>query len=183
MNGLTRRRLLGVIGAMGAAGLGGAAYVAWRTPDYPVNSAWRVLDGQAGAVLDRLARLWLPDGEGAFPSYTDLPVMVEFDRWLGFLTPPLRAQFLLGMRAFDYLAFVRGGNARPFGTLDDDAARAYIDAWMAASPEEKGLVTALRQVLHLSYWRQPASWPATGYQGPLYLRADIPSLGAAPLPA
>ncbi len=182
--GFSRRGFLQFVGASTALGLSGAAFVRARLPaaHFPAADAYRWLDPQTLLVLQRLAEIWLPRGDGEFVAYSSLPVWPQFDVWLGRLSTPLRESFLLGLKGFDYAAFVYGWHGEPFSALAPEPARRYIDRWFAGSSDQKALVGAMRQILHLSYWRFPQTWPATGYQGPLFLRTSIPALGTAPLP-
>ena len=180
--GISRRGFLAVAAAGGALAAGGLwlgqRIGAVRYPDSP----WPHLDARAQAVFVALGRLWLPADREAFPAPESLPVLRHIDHGLGHLDASLRGQVLSGMAAFEQAAVIYGWHGSVFSQLEADEARAYVRRWAGGLAPQRALVGGLRLLVVPAYWREPATWAATGYQGPLYRRAEIPALGDAPEP-
>lgn len=182
-DGITRRSLLKIVGSIGVLGLGGTAYVGSQLPnDYPDADHYKTINPHVLAVLTALAENWLPPVASGFPPFQQLPVFEHLDRGLTRLPAPSRELFLTGIAGFDYAAFAYGWHGKPFTELSPDKRAEYINRWFKGLPEQKALLSALRQLMLLSYWRESTTWPQTGYLGPKYLRGDIPALGDAPEP-
>ncbi len=182
-SGFSRRALLGVASAgvaLGAAGLVGKARL--DAAGYPA-SAWPVFSDRVAAVLQRLGSLWLPLGRGPFPHPEELPYMDALAQAWAALPDALQEQLNLATEALEVAALVYGWHGRVFSGLSDAQAHAYLRRWATGATAQRALIAAFRQLVAVSYWRHPQSWPATGYPGPLHLRAELPALGDAPEPA
>lgn len=180
--GFSRRAFLGVAAAgtaLGAAGLVGKARL--DAADYPA-SAWPAFSDRVAAVLQRLAQLWLPVSRDAFPHPDELPTMDALAQAWAALPPALQSQLNLATEALEVAALVYGWHGRVFSQLDDADARAYLQRWARGATAQRALIAAFRQLVGVSYWRHPDTWPATGYPGPLHQRAELPALGDAPEP-
>lgn len=133
-------------------------------------------------VFHRLMLVSLPvDGTGLAPL-ADIPVMQTLD---AALLSGMKPHELAGLKAGVAL-FEDGPKARhgkPFSQLPDKDAAAFCDAWADdADPLKRGLVTALKKLVALSYWANPPTWAALGYDGPVSDRWELKSIGNAPMP-
>lgn len=171
---LSRRRLL-----QGAAL--GAAAVAACTPATEVTAPG-ALDAAERAIFTRLIAVLLPVKEFGFAPVSSVPVMENIDRLIRRLNPKIRKDFGAGLMLFDYGAVVIGWNFTRFSKLSDAAAEAYCARWQSGGEIQRGLFGALKQIVGMSYWREPATWPAIGYEGPVTARYGLPRLGDAPPP-
>ncbi len=181
-SGFSRRAFLGVAAAgaaVGAAALVGRARL--DAADYPV-SPWPEFSDRVAAVLSRLGALWLPVSGAAFPRPPDLPFMDSLAASWGALPDGLRAQVNQATEALEVAALVYGWHGQVFSRLSDDDAHAYLRRWAEGAIAQRALIAAYRQLVAMSYWRHPQTWPATGYSGPLHLRTELPALGDAPEP-
>jgi hypothetical protein len=63
-----------------------------------------------------------------------------------------------------------------------EAQAAYVARWASGNALQRKVFGALKQVVSIAYWSDARAWAPIGYDGPITARAQIPRLGAAPLP-
>jgi hypothetical protein len=155
---------------------GGAVAVA-RTGGYAVPAGVRlvVLRPWQFVVVQHAARRNVaPDraGEGA-PSADDLEVAAFVDRWLEYLPRTLRRDFGRLLALLEHLAPLAVGATRRFTRLspgEQDRVLASLEA--SPSDQLRAGFDGLRSLVFLGYYRDPRTWPAIGYDGPLVRRPE-----------
>ena len=171
----SRRRFLAVSAVSATLGaLAGA--LSWLR----VHDAGR--DAALGARLVALApwehelvrhlarRLVAPDVDAEVPlPSTDAVGVADFvDRWIARMRPSMRRDLGRLFRYVEHVAPLAIGHARPFTTLDE-ASQDRALAALAASPlgDLRAGFEGLKALVAMGYWRDPRTWPAIGYPGPI----------------
>lgn len=133
-------------------------------------------------VTTRLTEVLLPTLEQGLPSSTEeVPTVKNFDDMVGQMAPQVRELLGLGLWVFEHRPMVSFKFSR-FSKLDDEQALAYVRAMQEGSFVERGLMTTLKTVITLNYWRDSRTWPSLDYWGPVSERWGVTRLGNAPLP-
>lgn len=176
---LRRRQLLK--GTAGAAILGGLAGPLAGCDE--TKTPYTNLEATAAADMRKLVEVLLPIPEGGTLVPTaEVPVVANVDAMLGNVPGHLREDLDLGLRLFHYGAIVLGWHFRTFPSLTREAATAYCRRWQSGGATQRGLMAALKEIVYVAYWREPATWPPIGYDGPVTEPNGIPRLGVAPAP-
>lgn len=134
-------------------------------------------------VFHRLMQVTLPVKGTRLASLDAIPVMQTLDAaLLGGMAPHELQGLMAGVKAFEDAPLKAYG--KPFSKLGDKDAAAFCDAWGDSTVAmERGLVTALKKLVTLSYWANPPTWAALGYDGPVSKKWGLKSIGNAPLPS
>lgn len=134
-------------------------------------------------VFHRLMQVSLPVKDTRLASLEAIPVMQTLDAaLLGGMAPHELQGLKAGVKVFDESSLKAYG--KPFCQLGDKDAAAHCDAWGdSAVAVERGLVTALKKLVTLSYWANPPTWAALGYDGPVSKKWGLKSIGNAPMPS
>lgn len=134
-------------------------------------------------VFHRLMRVSLPVKGTRLASLEAIPVMQTLDAaLLGGMAPHELQGLKAGVKVFEEGSVKAYG--KPFSQLGGKDAAAYCDAWAdSAVAMERGLVTALKKLVTLSYWANPPTWAALGYDGPVSRKWGLKSIGNAPMPS
>lgn len=135
------------------------------------------------AVFHRLMEVSLPVAGTTLAPLSEIPVMQTLDAaLLGSMSAAERDGLALGLDMFE-----NGPNAvygKPFTQLSTQEAEQFCDQWASSDDAgQRGLVTALKKLVALSYWANPPSWAALGYDGPVSEKWKLKSIGNAPMPA
>lgn len=133
-------------------------------------------------LFARAIEVLLPVAGTPFPPPSGLPVIANIDRMVGLLEPGVRRDLGAGLVLFDHGPLVSGWHGRRFVDLPTAQAAAYFDRWAAGSSLQRALATTVKKFVYAAYWREPATWPALQFDGPVSERWGLPSLGNAPLP-
>ena len=143
------------------------------------------LDDKEYAIMHKLTRVILPmTPETGFVSLEKVPVLKNLDDLFATFPAKLRGDLSTGLALFNYGALVIGWHFKSFLSLNDEDALSYARAWESGSTNlQRGLFTALKQVIILSYWKEPVTWGPVGYKGPFTKPNGIPRIGNRPLPA
>ena len=121
-------------------------------------------DGQV-ATLEALIGAVIPT-ESPFPAATDARVLDRFDEETYFVGAEVREDIRTAVDALDYLPLLYGHFAR-FGHLPLGARQRVREAAMQSRfALPRAVAGSLRMMAHLFYYGHPATWPATGYDGP-----------------
>lgn len=176
----SRRGLL-LRGTAGIA-LGGVAFQAACTPKTSIPAAY----GHLGAdypVVDKLVRTLIPfEHQPRLAQPEVVPVLANINTVFGDLPSPVRSDLSQGLALFNYAAIVLGFYGKPFTRLSSKQAEAYARRWEQGNKTQQALMFALKQIVYISYWREPTTWAAIDYEGPTTRKYGIASLGSAPLP-
>jgi hypothetical protein len=184
IDGLTRRDVLKLSLAAGAFGAAAPLLPGCGPGDgrlrYP--HPLETVSDREFAVLTRAAGVILPSGGGGLPDHRELPILKNVDHLLSIWPEPVRGQVGDGLTLFEFGAVLIGLHLRPFTRLDAEEAGVYLRRWRTGGRVQKAVYKVLNTLLLSSYWQEEATWAPVGYEGPVYTRVPIPSLGNAPLP-
>lgn len=165
-----------------AAASGAVLGLAACTPAAPAPSGFKHLSGDEHTLFVKLLPIFLPTESTGLVAPTEVPTLANIDGFFGRFPAELRRNLGLGLKLFDWGALVVGWHFKRFVALDAAAAVAYCARWESGNTVQRGVFGALKQIIYVSYWREPATWPAIGYEGPVTARYGLPRLGNAPLP-
>lgn len=184
---VSRRRFLRwtLLGAASVTAVGaGVVAVLRRSPadDMPVPDTLRHLSASEYHLFARALSVLLPVQGTALPAVSEIPVLETIDSMIGMLAPGVRKELAAGLTLFDHGALVSGWHGKRFVDLDDAAVHDYFERWSRGNTIQKALATVVKKFVYVAYWRDPRTWPAIEFDGPVSDRWGIPSLGNTPLP-
>lgn len=184
---VSRRRFLRwtLLGAASVTAVGaGVVAVLRRSPvdDMPVPGTLRHLSASEYHLFARSLPVLLPVQGTALPAVSEIPVLETIDSMIGMLAPGVRKELAAGLTLFDHGALVSGWHGKRFVDLDDEAVHDYFERWSRGNTIQKALATVVKKFVYVAYWRDPRTWPAIEFDGPVSDRWGIPSLGNTPLP-
>jgi len=184
---VSRRRFLRwtLLGAASFTAVGaGVVAVLRRSPvdDMPVPDTLRHLSASEYHLFARALPVLLPVQGTALPAVSEIPVLETIDSMIGMLAPGVRKELAAGLTLFDHGALVSGWHGKRFVDLDDEAVHDYFERWSRGNTIQKALATVVKKFVYVAYWRDPRTWPAIEFDGPVSDRWGIPSLGNTPLP-
>lgn len=184
---VSRRRFLRwtLLGAASVTAVGaGVVAVLRRSPvdDMPVPDTLRHLSASEYHLFARALPVLLPVQGTALPAVSDIPVLETIDSMIGMLAPGVRKELAAGLTLFDHGALVSGWHGKRFVDLDDEAVHDYFERWSHGNTIQKALATVVKKFVYVAYWRDPRTWPAIEFDGPVSDRWGIASLGNTPLP-
>lgn len=130
-------------------------------------------------VLDKIRTIFFAPEKFDMPTTVEIPVLENVDAMVGRLNKSVRSNIGLAVRLFE---FSSGYRLTRFSSMDDEAARKYLEKWQNGLSFQRGLITTLKAVIGLGYWRDERTWKALDYDGPVTVKWGIKKLGNAPLP-
>jgi hypothetical protein len=184
---VSRRRFLRwtLFGAASVTAVGaGVVAVLRRSPvdALAIPSSIRHLSASEYHLFARALPVLLPVQGTALPAVSEIPVLETIDSMIGMLAPGVRKELAAGLTLFDHGALVSGWHGKRFVDLDDEDVHAYFERWSRGNTIQKALATVVKKFVYVAYWRDPRTWPAIEFDGPVSDRWGIPSLGNTPLP-
>jgi hypothetical protein len=168
---LSRRWLLQAAGAVLV--LGGSIIAVTRTRGYavPAGRSLAVLAPWQFVVVQHAARrIAAPDRESAppIPSADDLDVAAFVDGWTARLPGRLRRDLGRFLGYLEHVAPVGAGFVARFTRLAaDEQDRVLSSVQSSSSDLLRAGFDGLRSLVFLGYYRDPRTWRAIGYEGPL----------------
>lgn len=133
-------------------------------------------------VLQQLVRVLLPTAEHGLPSsYSDVPTLQNIDGMVGQMSDQTRELLGLGLWLFERRPMASFQFSR-FSRLDEPQALRYVQAMQTGNFVERGLMSTLKTLVCVNYWRDARTWPALDYHGPVTELWGVRRLGNAPLP-
>jgi prolipoprotein diacylglyceryltransferase len=69
-----------------------------------------------------------------------------------------------------------------FSSLSNEQALQQVRVWQSGLALQGGLIVSLKTLLGVAYWRDPRTWPALEYDGPVTKKWGIRRLGNMPVP-
>lgn len=185
VQGLSRRDFLkfaAASAALGGLASMGLAAAAPSTAQAGVPDGIRFMGEAEYKVFHRLMQVTLPVEGTSLAPLADIPVMKTLDgALLGVMAPHELHGLKEGIKVFEDGPVQAYG--KRFTELGDKEAAAFCDAWAdSAQPMQRGLATGLKKLVSLSYWANPPTWSALGYDGPVTKRWGLRSIGNAPMP-
>ncbi len=109
----------------------------------------------------------LPLAGTSLRPVAEVPVLAHIDAMMALLPKALRQDVATGLTLFDHAALVSGLHGKRFVDLESDAARDYFDAWSRGNSIQRALATLVKKFVYVAYWRDPATWPAIEFDGPV----------------
>lgn len=184
---MTRRRFLRwTFYSLAAASACSVAALAWmkRSPldQRPVPAELIGLTVSEYHLFRRAASVLLPTEGRDLVALADIPVLKNIDAMLALLTPAVRNELSVGLALFDHGALLSGWHGKRFVDLDDAQALDYFDRWALGNTIQRTLATVVKKMVYVAYWRDPKTWAAIEFDGPVSDRWGLTSLGNAPLP-
>jgi hypothetical protein len=187
LQSMTRRRFLRwTFYSIAAASACGVAALSWmkRSPldQLPIPDGLHSLSASEYHLFRRAASVLLPTAGRNLAPLSDIPVLKNIDSMLALLTPAVRDELSIGLALFDHGALVSGWHGKRFVDLDDVQALDYFDRWAVGNTIQRTLATVVKKMVYVAYWRDPKTWPAIEFDGPVSDRWGLTSLGNTPLP-
>lgn len=179
---LSRRGFLrtAVLGAVALSS--GCASLTGRRQRVTPSSRYQHLTEDEALVLRQLTRVLLPTRDFDLPSsLSEVPTVQNIDGMVGQMSPQTRELLGLGLWLFERRPMASFRFSR-FSRLDDAEALRYVNAMQAGTFFERGLMTTLKTLVCVNYWRDARTWPALDYHGPVTELWGVRRLGNAPLP-
>jgi hypothetical protein len=178
---LSRRSLLRLTAVSGLALTTGCARVFGRK-EAPEALRYVHLTEEEVRIVSKFTRAVLPTARHGLPDcITEVPTVKNVDIMVGNMAPTQRDLLALGLWVFEYRPMASFKFSR-FSRLDDERAHAYVVAMQEGAFFERGLTTTIKALITLNYWRDPRTWDALEYSGPVSERWGVRRLGNAPLP-
>jgi hypothetical protein len=176
-NALPRRGFLKLGIASGAVFATAAAGLAWWSVGYaqllgpeerPIALTTKEL-----AIVKALVNALLP-ADGDLPSGVSLGIPQRVDEELWAADPAVRSELAWGLQLLEHAPRLYGSRGR-LTELSPDGARDYLARVLDGRRESlRQVVLAMRQLLHLLYYANRATWVAIGYGGPFVEKAVPP---------
>ena len=139
--------------------------------------------GSQYAIFDQLIKTFMPIPRGSRLVTADkVPVRENIDTLYGGLPADIRHDLGQGLTLLNYGAILIGFHLKPFVSLEHSDAVAYCRSWQSGRSIQRSLMWVLKQFVFLSYWREPVTWAAIEYDGPVSRRLGTPRQGNSPLP-
>lgn len=159
---VSRRFVLGLLGAAAAGAAGVATLLRLRGyPEPPyATGAPRAFGGLEYAALLAFGRRVVPPGA--------TPDVAYVDAYVDELQPRSRRDVLRFIIYVEQIAPFTVGHASRFSRLEPEAQDEVLRALEESRLSDlRAGFEALRSMVLMAYYRQPASWPALGYGGPV----------------
>ncbi len=182
---LSRRKFLrtaGLVGMAATAAVSSGCSTLLGRHSAPKKLKYKHLKPEEVATLTKMTEVYLPTTQYGLPdSLRDVPTLENIDYMVGQMATQTRD--LLGM-GFWFL------ENRPlfsfqfshFSSMKTKEARQYIHKLQQGNFVERGLITTAFSMIGLNYWRDPSTWDALHYWGPVSITRGVSRLGNAPLP-
>ncbi len=178
---LSRRGFLRTTVLASAALSSGCASLFGRK-DAPETLEYYSLQPEEIDVITRLTEVMLPAEQFGLPSSTSVvPTVKNIDMMAQRMPEQTRDLLGLGIWVFNNRPMV-SFKFRKFTSLPDDKALDYVNAMQEGAFFERGLMTTLKALIALNYWRDSRTWPGLEYHGPVTETWGVRRLGNAPLP-
>lgn len=180
IEGLSRRRFLKSGLILGTTAASALTFPVRALADDALPVGIRNLSLVEYKVFDRMRVIFLPTQRfQGYPSTTEVPVMENLDRMVGRLNADTRFLLSLGVKTLEYSTLYK---LKRFSSLTDEQALNQTRAWQSGISFQGGLVVTLKTLLGVAYWRDPRTWDALDYDGPVSAKWGIRRLGNLPLP-
>jgi hypothetical protein len=179
LGAMTRRKWLKNVLVLTAAS--GAVYCApSKQPVLPTDLT-SLTPGEF-SLFQKVIAIFLPVEKAGLLPAGQVPLMRNIDRLFKNIHPKVRGDLGIGLKLFQYGSIFLGWHFTSFDKLSDADAIAYCNKWQNGNMIQRGVFGALKQIVFMSYWREPATWGPIGYEGPVSRKNGYVSLGNAPLP-
>ncbi|MEE3322257.1 MAG: transcriptional initiation protein Tat [Pseudomonadota bacterium] len=178
---LSRRGFLRTSVLASAALTSGCASLFGRK-EAPESLEYYSLNQDEIEVITRLTAVMLPTEQFGLPSSTSVvPTVRNIDTMAQRMPKQTRDLLGLGIWVFNNRPMM-SFKFRQFTSLSDEKALEYVNAMQEGAFFERGLMTTLKALIALNYWRDERTWPGLEYHGPVTETWGVRRLGNAPLP-
>lgn len=179
---LSRRSFLRTSLIAGSALTTGCATLLGRR-DAPGAVLFKSLNDEEVETVTRMTRIMLPtDRHEGLPSSIDVvPTVENIDAMVAQMSANNRELLGLGLWIIERRPLA-SRRIKRFSQMNDKDAHDYLERLQQATFFERGLVTALKSLVAVNYWRDSRTWPALDYHGPVTETWGVRRLGNAPLP-
>lgn len=134
------------------------------------------------ATLTKLTAVYLPTAEYGLPaSDGEVPTLANIDYMVGHMSKQTRKLLSVGLWLLEHRSMV-SFNFSGFSNMPTKQAREYTHELQNGNLVERGLLTTIFAMISLNYWRDPSTWDALNYWGPVSVNWGVKPLGNAPLP-
>jgi len=131
-------------------------------------------------LFNKLREVFLPTERFSdLPSTTEVPVMENLDNMVGRLNSDTRFLLSLGAKTLEFSTLYK---MKRFSSLSNEQALQQVRIWQSGLALQGGLIVSLKTLLGVAYWRDPRTWPALEYDGPVTQKWGIRRLGNMPVP-
>jgi hypothetical protein len=161
---------------------GGALFIPAIGVARAAASAEVVLTDEEGELIDAFAEAMLPTEGTPLKPRSDVPIADNVARALSLMDEPTREQVRMGLKLFDYGAYLIGFHFTRFANLSAERRLAYIHRWEDGVAMQRGIVDVLKKLTYVGYWQDIEAGRMIGYRGPVSVAGGIPNLGNAPMP-
>ena len=182
---LGRRGFLRASVLAGAALTAGCANMTSRLVgkrDAPEAVVYGSLSEDEVRIVTRLTEVLLPTERYDLPSSIDeIPTVANIDGMVARMSPQTRQLTGLGFWVLEHRP-VASLRMRRFTRMNDEQADAYLESLQNGTFVERGLLTQMKALVTVNYWRDSRTWPALDYHGPVTETWGVRRLGNAPQP-
>lgn len=177
---LSRRRFLKTGLILGTSAATVLTYPTRVFADTGVPTYIRHLSEAEYRLFDKLRQVFLPTERFPdLPSTSEVPVMENLDNLVGRLNSDTRFLLSLGAKTLEFSTLYK---MKRFSSLNNKQALNQIRVWQSATSIQGGLIVSLKTLLGVAYWRDPRTWQALEYDGPVTAKWGIRRLGNMPVP-
>ncbi len=178
---LSRRGFLRVAAVGGMAFTTGCARLLGKK-EAPEALVYRSLNRDEVDIITKLTEIMLPTERHGLPSSIDVvPTVANVDAMVAQMAPTNRDLLALGLWFLEHRPVVSRRLGR-FTQMNQEKATRYLEDLQAATFFERGLITSIKALVAVNYWRDARTWPALDYYGPVTEIWGVRRLGNAPLP-
>jgi len=161
---------------------GGALVIPAIGPAAAAASTAVALTADERTLIEAFSEALLPTEGTSLKPRSDVPIVDNVARALSLLDEPTLEQVRIGLKLFDYGAYVLGFHLTRFANLSVERRLAYIHRWEDGIAMQRGIVDVLKKLTYVGYWQDIEAARAIGYRGPVSVAGGIPNLGNAPMP-
>ncbi len=133
-------------------------------------------------LIETFAEAMLPTEGTPLKPRSDVPIVDNVGRAFSLMDDATLEQVRMGLKLFDYGAYVVGFHFTRFVKLSIDQRLAYIHRWEDGVAVQRGIVDLLKKLTCLGYWQDLEAARAIEYRGPVSIAGGVPNLGNAPMP-
>lgn len=178
---LSRRSLLRLTALSGLAFTTGCARLFGRK-EAPQALEFTNLSEEEVAVVEKLTAVLLPTEQYGLPSsLNEVPTVKNVDNLAGQMAGQTRELLSLALWVFEHRPMASFRFSR-FTKLNDEKAQEYVLAMQNGAFFERGMVSTLKTLITVNYWRDSRTWEGLDYWGPVTEKWGVRRLGNAPLP-
>jgi len=178
---LSRRGFLRVAAIGGMAFTSGCARLLGKK-EAPEAVVFRSLNRDEVDIVTKLTEVMLPTERHGLPSSIDVvPTVENVDAMVAQMAPTNRDLLALGLWFLEHRPMVSRRLGR-FTQMSQEKATRYLEDLQEATFFERGLITSIKALVAVNYWRDSRTWPALDYYGPVTEVWGVRRLGNAPMP-